>query len=89
MPPIEGEHGDFFTYDACPYFPCHEGVEPSEFNCMFCYCPLYALGPRCGGDFEYTPGGVKSCAKCTVMHEGRQGSRIVEQRFSELVDLAR
>ena len=44
----------FFQNRACEYFPCHEGVAPEDFNCLFCYCPLYALGPTCGGSFSYS-----------------------------------
>ena len=29
---------------ACEYFPCHGGVPEEEFNCLFCWCPLYTLG---------------------------------------------
>ena len=47
----EGKHFSCFTNRACEYFPCHEGVEPGSFNCLFCYCPLYALGTACGGNF--------------------------------------
>ena len=42
----------FFTNSECPYFPCHEGVDPDDFNCLFCYCPLYFLREKCGGDFR-------------------------------------
>ena len=50
----------FFTHRECQYFPCHEGVDPDEFNCLFCYCPLYALGPECGGDFTYSEKATKT-----------------------------
>jgi Zn-finger protein len=79
----------FFTNHACPYLPCHEGVELKEFNCLFCYCPLYALGDRCGGDFAYTASGIKDCTNCTRLHRGKEGVSIVRERFSELADLAR
>ena len=39
----------FFQHTACEFFPCHETAHPEDFNCLFCYCPLYALGDRCGG----------------------------------------
>ena len=35
---------DFFQHKQCEYFPCHKGVDPEKFSCLFCYCPLYALG---------------------------------------------
>lgn len=79
----------FFRNDACAFFPCHDGVDPNEFNCLFCYCPLYALGPTCGGDFAYTAQGVKDCSSCTRLHVGDAGARIVRESFAALADLAR
>ena len=42
-----------FTHRECEYFPCHPGAEPDNFNCLFCYCPLYPLGAACGGAVIY------------------------------------
>ena len=39
---------DFFQNRDCEYFPCHPGADPDTFSCIFCYCPLYALGENCG-----------------------------------------
>ena len=36
---------------------------------MFCYCPLYLLGDKCGGDFVYSAKGVKLCHECHLAHE--------------------
>ena len=79
----------FFRNVSCAYFPCHEGVNEGEFNCLFCYCPLYALGPRCGGDFTYTDAGIKDCSACTRLHRGDQGVAIVRARFTQVSELAR
>jgi Zn-finger protein len=79
----------FFTNRDCPYFPCHEGIEAEEFNCLFCYCPLYALGPRCGGSFRYTEQGYKDCTPCTMTHRGDAGTRLVRLHWPELAELAR
>ena len=38
------KHYDFFQNSECEYFPCHKGADPKTFSCLFCYCPLYALG---------------------------------------------
>ena len=38
----------YFSHKKCEYFPCHKGADPEDFNCLFCYCPLYALGDKCG-----------------------------------------
>ena len=71
----------FFQNRACEHFPCHEGVDPDEFNCLFCYCPLYALGESCGGSFRYSASGAKDCTLCTVLHEGDAGVGIVREHF--------
>lgn len=63
----------FFTNKACEYFPCHKGVAEEEFNCLFCFCPLYALGDQCGGNFTILPSGIKDCSYCTKPHKGTIG----------------
>ena len=47
----ETRHYMFFQNKECEMFPCHTGVPEESFNCLFCYCPLYALGEACGGSF--------------------------------------
>ena len=81
------KHYSFFQNRECEFFPCHEGVEEAEFNCLFCYCPLYALGEACGGGFVYTENGVKSCEHCAFPHRrGNYGEILL--RFPELAALA-
>ncbi len=79
----------FFRNTSCTFFPCHEGVPAEAFNCLFCYCPLYTLGPSCGGDFAYTGTGIKDCSQCTRLHNGNQGAAIVKEQFSRLAELAK
>lgn len=50
----------FFNHKECEFFPCHKTNNPDEFNCLFCYCPLYTLGKNCGGNFKYTDKGIKT-----------------------------
>ncbi len=83
-----GEHYKFFCNRECEYFPCHKGVDPERFNCLFCYCPLYALGEKCGGNFSYTASGIKDCSGCTVPHIPENYSRIIA-RFADIAELAR
>lgn len=78
----------FFQHRACEFFPCHEGLDPDRFNCMLCYCPLYALGEDCGGKFRYNRKGVKDCTFCTVPHDGDSGVKLVRTRFKDLAKLA-
>ena len=58
----------YFCNKACEYFICHKNADPEHFNCLFCYCPLYALGTRCGGNFRYLDNGIKDCSLCLIPH---------------------
>ncbi len=78
----------FFQNYACPYFPCHSGIRDEQFNCLFCYCPLYVLGRRCGGNCTYTEQGVKSCMECTFPHEKDNYDKVLA-RYEEIVDAVR
>ena len=59
----------FYQNKTCEFFPCHAGADPETFNCLFCYCPLYALGDRCGGGFCYTCNDIKDCSSCLFPHD--------------------
>ena len=83
-----GEHSSFFQNRECEYFPCHETDDPENFNCLFCYCPLYALGRKCGGNFRYTQKGIKDCTPCRIPHE-RGNYRRILSRYSEIMELVR
>lgn len=79
------KHYAFFQNRKCEYFPCHEGVAEEDFNCLFCYCPLYMLGKECGGNFSYTEKGIKNCKNCNRPHIADNYSAIVGQ-FSKIKD---
>lgn len=85
----EGKHYAFTQNKECEFFPCHKTEKPEDFNCLFCYCPLYALGPDCGGTFSYTAAGVKDCSRCTRLHRGEAGASVVKKRFAQLAELAK
>lgn len=70
---------DFVQNRGCEYFPCHAGADPEMFSCLFCYCPLYALGPDCGGAFRYTEDGVKDCSGCLRPHRKEEYGTICEK----------
>ena len=72
-------HYDFFQNKECEYFPCHPGADPEAFSCLFCYCPLYALGSRCGGQFTYTETGIKNCTDCLRPHRRENYQDILKQ----------
>ena len=75
----------YFKNKNCKYFPCHKGLS-DEFNCLFCYCPLYTLGKSCGGNCEFLENGVKSCMNCGFPHHRKNYDKITS-RFQEIVDV--
>lgn len=77
-------HYAFFQNRSCEYFPCHEGVDPETFNCLFCYCPLYALGRQCHGRFQYNEKGCKECTDCPIPHIPENYDAILD-RYNELM----
>lgn len=68
----------FFKNDACAYFPCHKTENAEEFNCLFCFCPLYSL-EDCGGNFTFTENGVKDCSACTLPHNAEKYAYIMDR----------
>ncbi|MBR6839369.1 MAG: cysteine-rich small domain-containing protein [Oscillospiraceae bacterium] len=80
------KHYQFFQNRECEYFPCHKGVEEADFNCLFCYCPLYTLGENCSRNFVYTETGVKSCVNCNFPHK-RENYTALLKRFPELCSM--
>ena len=82
------KHYAFFQNSDCEYFPCHETKFPERFNCLFCYCPLYALGKDCGGNFRYTESGIKDCSACLLPHNRKSYSYIVS-KFKDIAEITR
>ena len=81
-------HYDFFQNKECEYFPCHKCVDADGFNCLFCYCPLYALGDQCGGSFTYTETGIKDCSNCLKPHRRENYDKIME-KMPQVMELAK
>jgi Zn-finger protein len=68
----------YFANKQCEYFPCHEGLD--EFNCLFCYCPLY-LREHCPGNPKYIESKgriIKSCNDCTFPHKPENYDTIIK-----------
>ena len=68
----------FFANKECQYFPCHEGL--TDFNCLFCYCPLYRL-EHCPGKpkyFEKDGITITVCTDCTFPHKLENYDTIIE-----------
>ncbi|MBI5519870.1 MAG: metal-binding protein [Desulfovibrio sp.] len=74
------EHFKHFQNAACEYFPCHKGIDPAAFNCLFCYCPLFFLAD-CGGKPSWR-GLVKDCSGCSLPH-GPGGWEAIQKRLAE------
>lgn len=60
----------FYQNNQCEYFPCHKGVK--NFNCKWCFCPLYEED-NCGGNYTILDNGIKDCSDCIIPHQGEQG----------------
>lgn len=68
----------FFSNRECRYFPCHEGADPNNFNCLFCYCPLDTI-TNCGGNYTVTDDGMKDCSKCIYPHLSENYKEVVKK----------
>lgn len=82
-PRWKGKEYAFFCHRDCEYFPCHPTQDPDNFNCLFCYCPLYVLGADCGGSFTYLENGCKDCSRCLYPHR-RENYEAVVGRFGDI-----
>lgn len=83
QPEWMGKHYSFYANRECEYYPCHPGAAPENFNCLFCYCPLYCLGKSCGGNFRYLENGFKDCTNCLVPHR-RENYGKITARYREI-----
>ena len=59
----------FFMNTDCQYFPCHDREE--DFNCLFCYCPMYTYKDCLGNPTYKESKGkiIKVCTKCSFPHD--------------------
>ena len=77
----------YFKNYECEYYPVHK-TDNETFNCLFCYCPLYALGDKCGGNFVYIKDGIKDCSNCLIPHS-ENGYEYIISKFSEISEIAK
>ncbi len=85
---VVGKKYAYFSHRQCEYFPCHAGADPDNFNCLFCYCPLYALGENCGGNFVWLENGVKDCSGCLYPHL-KENYNPINDRYGEILSVLR
>ncbi len=69
----------YFSHCECEFFPCHKCADLNNFNCLFCYCPLYVLGDKCGGNFVYLENGYKDRSRCFYQHNKENYDAIMKQ----------
>ena len=69
----------FYQNSTCEYFPCHSMKDTSNFNCKFCFCPLYLLEPECGGNYTYLEDGRKDCSSCLIPHQENVYDYVLEK----------
>ncbi len=80
----QSQNYKFFQNTKCENFPCHKIEKLEDFNCLFCYCPLYFLGEKCGGNFYFTNSGIKSCKNCNFPHK-RENFDEINLRLKEIL----
>jgi Zn-finger protein len=67
----------FFQNTACEFFPCHKNIAVEDFNCMFCYCPLYCF-KDCGGSYTLLENKIKDCSNCDYPHHKKNYNQIIK-----------
>jgi Zn-finger protein len=68
----------FFSNTACEYYPCHKIEGGEDFNCLFCFCPLYGYDD-CGGKPARLSDGRKDCSGCIFPHKRESYALIIER----------
>ena len=83
------ENYSFFSNKKCEYFPCHKvsgKIAEKDFNCLFCYCPLY-LKEKCPGNPVYfvtaTGERIKDCSECIFPHRAENYNKVLEGLMSK------
>ncbi|MCI5773627.1 MAG: cysteine-rich small domain-containing protein [Erysipelotrichaceae bacterium] len=82
------KHYQSFCHHECEFFPCHKDVAKEDFNCLFCYCPLYGLGKKCGGNFTILANDWKDCSNCSFPHRKENYEQVVAKvsKYYEVIN---
>ena len=83
---FETDNYSRFTHTECEFYPCHN--VKGELNCLFCWCPLYALKDKCGGKFKYKKKGIKDCSNCTIPHS-KNGYEYIVSMFPKIEEITK
>ncbi|MDM8534866.1 cysteine-rich small domain-containing protein [Clostridiaceae bacterium HSG29] len=73
----------YFEHKECEYFPCHT-YPHKDFNCLFCYCPLYPF-KDCGGNYEMLDK-IKDCSNCILPHRPENYNYIIDKLYEKMLD---
>lgn len=73
----------FFQNTSCEFFPCHK-YPFKNFNCLFCYCPLYN-DKNCGGNFTMVQldngNWIKDCTECILPHKPENYDYVIKKLY--------
>lgn len=78
----KNKHYSYFQNLECEYFPCHNNIDRDNFNCIFCYCPLYDR-EDCGGNYLLLDNNIKDCSICTLCHDKNNYGKILNKLIGE------
>lgn len=81
------KHYKFFQNNKCEFFPCHKTSDLDNFNCLFCFCPLYALKDKCGGNYKYIED-IKDCSNCLLPHN-KDGYGFIMSKIDNVIELGK
>lgn len=76
----------FFTNFSCEYFPCHSNTDKQNFNCLFCYCPLYLIDD-CLGTPSFLANGIKDCSNCDFPHKKENYEAINKKLYEYIIGM--
>ncbi len=82
------KHYDFFQNRLCEYYPCHPVQTPRPSAACFATVRSTPWVTGCGGNFHYTPNGIKDCTHCLRPHIRENYSKILE-KMPEILELAK
>jgi Zn-finger protein len=82
---------------ACYYYPCHQNIPESEYDCRMCYCEFYEECSNLeltelGGywlhyrDQNNVPRKVWACENCTILHYRRVYEKVQKWRIKGYPD---
>ena len=83
---VINKHYAFFQNTECEYFPCHKTTNTKDFNCLFCYCPLYMLNEHCGGNYHYLKNGIKDCSDCIFPHQKSNYEKVIRKLYNRRLE---